>query len=170
MTTIRTAYPDEASARRTVEILRHRGVPARDILLLVGSPLRDVRREPVGGFAGPVGPDDTVGTYGGGTRLRGQGTGAFAGDPDAQRQGSFADTDRVVTVSYEGETERMRVTGHPGRRRLPREAALDGEAIERALAELHAGHAVVVTKTADITAQAAGAAADITVVRDKRAA
>jgi len=74
------------------------GAPADGFRLLAGSPLRDVRREPVGGFAGPVGPDDPVGTFAGRVVLRRQGAGGFAGDPDRQRQGSFADRDRVVIV------------------------------------------------------------------------
>jgi hypothetical protein len=53
----------------------------------------DVRREPVGGFAGTLGPDAPVGTYGNVRRRRRQGAGTFAGDADRQRQGSFADAD-----------------------------------------------------------------------------
>jgi len=56
---------------------------------------RDVRREPVGGFAGRVPPDAPVGTYGDIRRFRRQGAGTFAGDADRQRQGSFADADPV---------------------------------------------------------------------------
>jgi hypothetical protein len=56
----------------------------------------DVRREPVGGFAGRVRPDATVGTYGNVRHLRRQGAGTFAGDADRQRQGSFADSDLPV--------------------------------------------------------------------------
>ena len=52
----------------------------------------DVRREPVGWFAGTVTPDAPVGTYGNVRRRRSQGTGTYVGDADRQRQGSFADT------------------------------------------------------------------------------
>jgi hypothetical protein len=55
--------------------------------------LPDVRFEPVGNFAGPVGPDDPVGSFGNAPHRRRQGTGAFAGDPDRRRQGSFGDHD-----------------------------------------------------------------------------
>ena len=58
-----------------------------------GSRLPDVRREPVGNFVGRVGPDDPVGSFASVPRLRRQGAGAFAGDPDRQRQGSFGDHD-----------------------------------------------------------------------------
>jgi hypothetical protein len=155
MTTTRTAYSDEATARHAAATLRHSGVPARDILVLVGSPLRDVRRELVGGFAGPVAPDDPVGTYAGTTRLRRQAAGGFAGNPDDQRQGSFADTDRVVIVSHDGKAERARITGHRGARRLLRTTSLDDDAIERVLDELTAVRAVVLTDTAEIAAPAA---------------
>jgi hypothetical protein len=56
-----------------------------------GAHLHDVRQEPVGGFAGALSPDAPVGTYAGRVRARRQGAGAYAGDPDRQRQGSFAD-------------------------------------------------------------------------------
>ena len=82
MTTLTESYLTDVAARRAVEGLRARGVPARDIRLLTGSRLGDVRREPVGGFAGPVGPDAPVGTYGGRQVLRSQAAGSFAGDPD----------------------------------------------------------------------------------------
>jgi hypothetical protein len=93
-------YLNEVAARRAIEARRAAGVPARDVRLLTGTRLPDVRREPVGGFAGPVAPNAPVGTYGDRQVLRSQGAGGFAGDPDRQRQGSFADTDRVITGTY----------------------------------------------------------------------
>jgi hypothetical protein len=56
--------------------------------------LHDIRREAAGGYAGPVGPDALVRTYGNRALLRRQGTGGYAGDPDLQRQGSYGDVDR----------------------------------------------------------------------------
>jgi hypothetical protein len=53
--------------------------------------LHDVRLEPVGGWAGPVGPDAPVGKFAGPARFRRQAAGGWAGDPDRERQGSFAD-------------------------------------------------------------------------------
>lgn len=114
--------------------------------LLTGREPGDFRREPIGGFAGPVGPGAPVGTYGGGVVLRRQGAGGFAGDPDRQRQGSFADADPVVIVSYEGDAERARVTGLRGVRRRLGRAALDDDAVDRAVSELHMGHAVVLVR------------------------
>jgi hypothetical protein len=70
--------------------------------------LHDVRREPVGQFAGTLPPDAPVGSYGGGRHRRWQGAGAFAGDPDGQRQGSFADVDREEAMTHDGRGERPR--------------------------------------------------------------
>jgi hypothetical protein len=55
--------------------------------------LHDVRSEPVGGWAGPIGPDEPVGKYAGPPRRRRQAAGGWSGEPDRQRQGSFADAE-----------------------------------------------------------------------------
>ena len=51
----------------------------------------DVRRERVGGFAGPVMPSAPFGKYAGPPRRRWQAAGGFVGAPDRQRQGSYGD-------------------------------------------------------------------------------
>jgi hypothetical protein len=109
-----------------------------------------VRDEPVGEFARAAGPDARVGTYANIGRVRRQGAGSFAGDPDRQRQGSFADTDRDVIATYHDGAERSRVVGELGVQRLLREAALDAATAARIIDELHAGHAVVLAEIADI--------------------
>jgi len=157
MTTLTKTFPTELAARRAVAALRATGVPERDIRLLVGSAPRDIRHERVGGFAGPVAPDAPIGTYGGRALQRRQGAGSFAGDPDQQRQGSFADTDRVVIVTYTGDAERARITGLRGTRRLLRRTALDDDALDRAVGELHQGHAILLVDLREITASAADA-------------
>src|SRR5215204_905567 len=157
MTTLSNAYPTEAAARRAIEALRDGGVHGRDMHLLTRREPRDVRREPVGGFADPAGPDAPVQTYGNGTVLRRQGAGSFAGDPDQQRQGSFADTDRVTIVSYDGDAERTRVTGLRGARRLLSRAPLDDHAVDRAVNELQIGHTVVLVDLRGIPASQAQA-------------
>jgi hypothetical protein len=157
MTTLTRAYPTDVAARRAVEALRATGVPERDLRVLAGSASRDIRREPVGGFAGPVAPDAPVGTYAGRALQRRRGAGGFAGDPDRQRQGSFADTDRVVIVTYKGDAARARITGLQGARRLLRRAALDDDAIDRAVRELHKGHAILLVDLREITASEADA-------------
>jgi hypothetical protein len=157
MTTLTKTYPTELGARRAVQALRATGVPERDIRLLAGSAQRDIRHEPVGGFAGPVAPDAPVGTYGCRVVQRRQGAGSFAGDPDQQRQGSFADTDRVAIVSYDGDAERARITGLRGARRLLLRAALDDHAVDRAVCELHQGHAILLVDLRETAATEAHA-------------
>jgi len=119
-----------------------------------------VRDEPVGEFARVAGPDDPVGTYANIRRVRRQGAGSFAGDPDRQRQGTFADTDRDVIVTYDDGAERSRVAGDLGIRRLLRGAALDDAAVDRIVDELHVGHAVVLAEIAEIAPSDAQARLD----------
>ena len=157
MTTLTKTYTTELTARHAVEALRATGVPEPDIRLLTGTAPRDIRHEPVGGFAGPIAPDAPIGTYGGRVLQRRQGAGSFAGDPDQQRQGSFADTDRVVIVTYQGDAERARITGLRGARQLLRRAALDHDAIDRAAGELHQGHAILLVDLREIAASEADA-------------
>ena len=160
MTTLTKTYPTEVAARRAVEALRATGVAERDLRLLVGSAPRDIRREPVGGFAGPLAPHAPIGTYGDRAHPRHQGAGGFAGDPDRQRQGSFADSDRVAIVTYNSGAQRARITGLRGARRLLRRAALDDDAIDRAVGQLHQGHAILLVDLRDIAASEADARLD----------
>ena len=157
MTTLTKTYATQVTARRAVQALRATGVAERDTRLLVGSAPRDIRREPAGGFAGPVAPDAPIGTYGDRTVQRRQGAGGFAGDPDQQRQGSFADTDRVVIATHQGDAERARITGLRGARQLLHRAALDDDAVDRAARELHQGHAILLVDLREITANEADA-------------
>ena len=150
MATLSKTYLSEDAARRAVRALRAAGVPPRDIRLLTSRPLHDTRREPAGGFAGPIGPDAPVGTYSGRVRRRSQATGSFAGDPDRQRHGSFADVERVVIVTYNDDSESSRVTGYRGVRQLLRRAALDDDAVDRVVQELYIGHKVVLVDVAEI--------------------
>jgi hypothetical protein len=160
MTTLWKAYSNDVAARQAIEALTAAGVPGRDIRLLTGCQLHDVREEPVGEFARAAGPNAPVGTFANIRRLRRQGAGSFAGDPDRQRQGSFADADRDVIVTYEHGAERSRVAGDHGVRRLLREAALDDAAADRVVDELHAGHAVVLAEIAEIAPSDAQARLD----------
>jgi len=141
-------FSSEAVARRAVRALTAAGVPRRDILLLTGRRLHDIRQEAVGGFAGAVNPGAPVGTYAGAPRLRRQGLGSFAGHPDEQRQGSFADADVIVTV--EDGTGRSQVADHFRLQRLLWRAALAGDAADRVIGELHMGNAVVLVEAAEI--------------------
>src|SRR6266545_5731362 len=151
MATLWKTYASDVVAGHAIEALRTAGVPGQDIRLLTGCRLHDVRNEPVGEFARAAGPNAPVGTYANIRRLRRQGAGSFAGDPDRQRQGSFADTDCDVIVTYDDDAEHSRVAGDFGIRQLLRGAALDPAAADRIVDELHAGHAVVLAEIAEIT-------------------
>jgi hypothetical protein len=155
MATFSQTYPSEDAARRAIRAVRAAGVPPGDIRLLTSRPLHDIRREPVGGFAGPIGTNAPIGSYASVPRRRGQGvgsfaTGGFAGDPDSRREGSFADAERVVVVICKDDGERARVTGYRGVRQLLRRAALDDEAVDGAAKALHGGHAVVLVDVGEI--------------------
>jgi hypothetical protein len=155
MATLSKTYPSEDAARRAVGALRAAGVPPGDIRLLTSRPPRDTRREPVGGFAGPIGPKAPVGSYASVPRRRGQDVGSFAtggsaDGPASRRQGSFADAERVVIVSHRDDREHARVTGFRGVRQLLRRAALDDETIDGAVEKLNRGHAVVLVDVAEI--------------------
>jgi hypothetical protein len=157
MTTLRTAYPTGAGARCAIEAMRAAGESPHDIRLLIGGRPGDVRREPVGGFAGPVAPAAPVGTFGDRRVLRRQGAGGFAGDPARQRQGSFADTERVVIVTHTADAERARVSGLAGARRLLSRKALDRDTVDGVARELHTGHAVVLVDVRETVASEARA-------------
>jgi hypothetical protein len=159
MTTIIRTYPDEHAARCALEALRAGRPPGTHIRLLTRTAEYDLRREPVGGFAGPIHPEAPVGTYDGGVLQRRQGNGSFAGDPDQQRQGSFGDVDRVVLITYAGARERARTIGDRALRRLLRRAALGDGAVRRAIDELGVGHAVVLVEDVDIDVERAPRAA-----------
>jgi nucleotide-binding universal stress UspA family protein len=145
-------YSSEVAARRAVRALTAVGVPDGDVRLLIGRPVRDVREEVVGGFAGAVNPSAPVGTYAGAPCRRRQGAGSFAGDPDRQRQGSFADadTDAIATVE-DGAGSTHAASGAVVRRLLCR-SGLVGAAAGRAIDELRAGHAVVLVAAVEIAA------------------
>jgi hypothetical protein len=154
MTTLHKPYDNESAARRAVGELRAAGVSGPHIRFVITRPPRDVRRETVGGFAGPVGPEGPVGTFANRVLVRRQAAGGFAGDPDDQRQGSFADVERVVIVTHTDEQEHSRVTGYRATRQLLRQAALEDDAIDRAVKELHIGRTVVLVDAAQIPATA----------------
>jgi hypothetical protein len=126
-------YSGEPEARRAMRALEADGVPTADIHLLSGRRFHDVRREPVGGFAGPVDPDAPVGKYAGPARIRRQAAGGWVGAPDGQRQGTYGDAD----LGTDGEF-----------RRILSDSSLPEETIERLLGDLHAGRAVVVSDDA----------------------
>jgi nucleotide-binding universal stress UspA family protein len=148
VTTVCKTYASETIARDAVDTLTAGGVPRRDIWLLTGHQVHDVRHETVGGFAEAVEPDSPVRTYAGTVRLRRQGTGGFAGEPDRQRQGSFGDADLDTMFRCEDGAGRSRLIDRPAVQKLLR-AALADDAAARVFDELHNGHAVVLVQPVD---------------------
>jgi hypothetical protein len=155
--TLCRAYPSVALARRAVAGLRTAGLPPQGAQLIFGARLHDRRREPMGEFAGPAAaPDAPVGTFGNVTLQRWRPGGAFAGDADRQRQGSFADVDQHVIVSHDpGGRAHDHVMGQRGVQALLRAAGLDREATGQALADLAAGRALVLVQIAEMGPAAA---------------
>jgi hypothetical protein len=151
MATLCEAYAGEAPARRAIAGLRAAGLPATNARLIVGWPQHDLRREPVGEFAGVAAPDARVGTFGDSTLARWRPAGGFAGNPDAQREGSFADADGHVVVSCDpAGHEHTRITGSHAIERLLRNAGVAPEAADRGLAQLRAGRALVLIQIAEM--------------------
>jgi hypothetical protein len=151
MATLCKTYPDAAVALRAVDALRAAGVPGHAIRLLAGHAPHDVRREPVGAFAGTLEPEAPVGTFADVARLRRQGQGSFAGDPDRQRRGCFADADRDVIVTYEDPTARARVASHHELQRMLRDWHVVADAADHVIKDLHSGHATVVVEISDLS-------------------
>ena len=150
-------YSSEVAARRAMRALTAVGVPEADVRLLVGRPVRDIREEVVGGFAGALDPRAPVGTYMGAPCRRRQGAGSFAGDPDRQRQGSFADADTDAIATVEDGAGRSHPASRAIVRRLLWRSALAGGAADRVIDELRAGHAVVLVNAVEIAASDARA-------------
>jgi hypothetical protein len=146
VSTLCKTYPDEREARAAVERLLASGAPRRGIRLLTGSRLHDVREERVGTYAGAIGPDAPVGRFSGRPRRRCQGTGSFAGDPDRQRKGSFADVECDMIITFERRDEHPRVATHRALTQLLSAVTLDGEPPDQLVEDLHGGHRLVVAE------------------------
>jgi hypothetical protein len=157
MTTVCETYPSQAAARDATEAFSASGVPHDNIRLLIGYPFHDIRYEPVGGFGGPVDPDAPVGSFSGPPRARRRAAGGFYSNPDQQRQGSFADAERILIVRYDRGAERMRQASARGMRRLLRAANVTDQTAERIIDELHRGSAVVLAEDAEVSPREAQA-------------
>ena len=158
------AYADEPAARRAAAGVHAAGVPERDILVMSGSCPHDVRGEPVGEFAGTIAPDDPVGSFGDRRHPRSAGAGSFAGDPDARRQGSFADVERDTIVVHDGASPHVRVGGRRAVCAALRHVTASPEVEDRILRMLDAGRTVVLVELPD------GAPGDVRAGLDEAAA
>jgi hypothetical protein len=145
------AYDNTADAERAVQALLGAGVPGDEIRLLMGAEVHDARREPSGGFAGTVAPDEYVGTFAGEGHPRGTRRGSFAGDA-AGREGVFANADRDVVVTYSDGREHSRVAGHRRLKHLLVNAGLHDETAESDVRALHDGRVLVLVILAAVSA------------------
>jgi hypothetical protein len=143
MATLCKTLPSVESALHAAAALTTAGVPDRDFGVLIGSRYHDVRAERAGGFAGPVDPDAPFGKYAGPPRARWQAAGGFVADPDDQRQGSFADTDGILTVTPTADDRRITVADDDEARRLLTRAHVPDDIAQRMVGHLHEGHAVL---------------------------
>jgi hypothetical protein len=150
MATLCKTYPDATAARAAIQDLRAAGVPDHAMRLLTGHAPHDVRREPVGAFAGTIPPDAPVGTFGDVARLRRQGHGSFAGDPDAQRRGCFADADRDVVVTFADRAAHAHVATRHELERTLRSWHVLADVANRVIGELHQGRAAVVVEISEL--------------------
>jgi hypothetical protein len=139
------AFPDHDAATAAVPDVAG-DVPATAIRIFVGAPLRDVRDEPVGEFAGQAEPDAPVGSFGGGEHTRSEPRGSFASEGPAGRIGTFADADRDAVVTYEDGVGRIEVTADHDVEAILRDAGLDAGACEAAVDALHRGGAIVLVQ------------------------
>lgn len=149
MRTVCRTFASEADAVRVIEALRAEGVPGSRIRMLQGNRGFDGRVELVGGFAGPVAPADPVGTFAGVTHPRWMAAGGFAGDPNRQRQGSFADTDRDVITSWNARGAHERITGDRALQRLLEASGHEPSDARQLIAGLHQGRVAVLAELED---------------------
>jgi hypothetical protein len=140
-------YPSPSAGHEAFEKLLAAGTPPEHVHLLIGRQVRDIRREPVGTFAGEIGPTTLIGTFGGQPRQRREARGSFVNKPD-QPKGSFAETDDDLVVTLDHGHEISRILDRRTVRQLLRPVALDRAHVDQLLAELHDGHALLIVAQA----------------------
>ena len=113
--------------------------------------MHDIRHEPVGGFGGSARPRRSGREILRPPRARWRAGGRLYGNPDQQRQGSFADVDRILIGRHDRGAERMRHASARGTRRLLRAANVTDQTVERIIDELHRGNAVVLVEVAEVS-------------------
>jgi hypothetical protein len=148
MSVICRSYASHEEARRAVESALGAGIAGDGIRVLMGQPEHDERTEPEGEFAGSTAAGDLVGDFEAGHR-RDEAAGGFAGTPETQREGSFADADRETVTSYPGGGERVHVVGHRQVHRVLRDAGLDETTAQRDADALHQGRILVLADVGD---------------------
>ena len=143
MATLCKTFPSNESALQAAGTLSAAGVPARDLGVLIGHRYHDVRTERVGGFGRPIGPDAPFGKYAGPPRLRWRAAGGFVAHPDDQRQGSFGDVDRILSVKRQDGDQHVEAIDDDGARRLLTRAQVPDDVVRRMVRHLHEGEAIM---------------------------
>jgi len=140
------AYPNHDAATAAVAALMANGVPGDRLRVLMGAPLHDVRQEQVGEFAGSIGPDAPVGSFGDVPHRRSEPKGDFASSGRAGRVGTFADADRDTVTDHPDGVGRIHVTGDHDVEQILADAGLDVDAARRDVRALHEGWALVLVR------------------------
>ena len=143
MSTLCKTFPSSESALQAAEALSTAGVPAGDTGVLIGHRYHDVRNERVGGFDGPIGPDAPFGKYAGPPRLRWRAAGGFIAHPDDQRQGSFGDVDRILSITRQDGDQHLETIDDDAARRLLTGAHVPDDVARRMVRHLHEGDAIM---------------------------
>ena len=141
--TLCKTFSSNESALHAAEALSAAGVPAGDTGVLIGHRYDDARTERVGGFGGPIGPDASSGKYARPPRLRWRAAGAFVARPDDQRQGSFGDVDRILSVTRQDGDQRVEAIDDDSARRLLTGAQVPDNVARRMVRHLHEGDAIM---------------------------
>jgi hypothetical protein len=148
MTTLYRAYTSTHDAENAIERLLSARVPATAIELIMGHAVEDARDAPIGTFAGTTTADAvTVGSYGNVAHSGREAMGAFAGDPDKQRRGSFGDADRDTVTTYRSGVKRTRIASHRRLEKMLLDAGLDQATATANVRALHAGRVLVLVQS-----------------------
>jgi hypothetical protein len=143
MATLCKTFPTTEAALYAAEALSTAGVPTRDIGVLTGNRDHDVRTERVGGFGGPIDPDAPFGKYAGPPWLRWRAAGGFIAHPDDQRQGSFGDVDRILSLRRQDGDQHVQAIDDHSARRLLTGAHVPDDVARPMMRHLHEGDAII---------------------------
>lgn len=148
MTMIVRSYGSGALALAAAETLEAIGIHRGALWVLQGTSERDAHIAPMGHFAGLA--DGPVGTWvqADGRAIR---EGSFVDNGHRhtalqERAGSFADVDHDTITSLHHGLRHVATAGHPHLIRLLTEAGLEQPAVERAMAVLHHGTALLLAE------------------------
>jgi hypothetical protein len=148
MATLDRAHESTYDAEDAIKRLVAAGVPATEIELIMGEPIKDSRDAPIGTFAGTTTADAlTVGSYAGIQHSGRKAMGTFAGDPETQRVGSFGDVDRDTVTTCRAGVRRTRIASHHRVEQILVQAGLDRASAQASVKAMHAGRVLVLVQS-----------------------